>query len=194
MKLEDGKVFHIYNRGNQQQKIFFSEANYLFFMRKMQSGLLPFCDLLAYCLMPNHFHWLLRIKPVDESSKAEERINADKFSKAAGILLRSYTRAIQRQQIFTGSLFQQNSQSKVLMDRDDVLTCFNYIHHNPVKAGLVAKASDWKFSSAFGYKNTFQILPCYKQMLYELADINEKYDVDGYNASMFTTEKIERIL
>lgn len=193
MKLTDGKVFHIYNRGNQQQKIFFSEDNYLFFMRKMQSGLLPFCDLLAYCLMPNHFHWLLRIKSVNEFSETEERMNAEKFSKAAGILLRSYTRAIQRQQIFTGSLFQQNTQSKILSDRDDVLTCFNYIHDNPVKAGLAAKASEWKFSSAAGYKNTFHTLPCNAPMLYELADINEKYDVDSYNASMFTPEKIERI-
>ena len=187
MELTDGNVFHIYNRGNQQQKIFFSDANYLFFLRKMTTGLLPYCDLLAYCLMPNHFHLLVRIKPSIEGGCE----NANQFSDSLAVLLRSYTRAMQRQESFTGSLFQQNTKSKILNDENDVLTCFNYIHQNPVKANLAKKPSGWKYSSAFAYKNTFSESMCNHQLLFELAVIKENYDFD--NDFMFTEEKIKRI-
>lgn len=52
-------VYHVYNQGNNKQKIFFAEENYHFFIRKMKTHLLPHAHLLCYCLMPNHFHWLL---------------------------------------------------------------------------------------------------------------------------------------
>src|SRR5438045_2113325 len=112
MELSDGNVFHVYNRGNQQQQIFFSDANYIFFLKKMEKQLLPHAHLLAYCLMPNHFHWLVQIKE-NEEKPGDFAFN---FSKATGVLLRSYARALQRQQQFTGSLFQQNSKSKILTD------------------------------------------------------------------------------
>jgi putative transposase len=61
MQLEEGHVFHIYNQGNNRQRIFFEEENYQFFIKKMQVHLLPYCNILAYCLMPNHFHWMVEV-------------------------------------------------------------------------------------------------------------------------------------
>ena len=53
------KVFHIFNRGNGRRDIFIEEENYEFFVLKMNRQLAAVAHLLAYCLMPNHFHFLL---------------------------------------------------------------------------------------------------------------------------------------
>ena len=54
-------IYHIYNQGNNRQKIFYNRDNYLFFLQKMNDYLLPYCDVLAWCLMPNHFHWMVYV-------------------------------------------------------------------------------------------------------------------------------------
>ncbi|MCX6198837.1 MAG: transposase [Bacteroidetes bacterium] len=189
MELTDGNVFHIYNRGNQRQQIFFTEANYQYFLQKMANALLPHADLLAYCLMPNHFHWLVQIKSDSEGSN----IYAANFSKAMAILLRSYARAMQRQQGFTGSLFQQNSKSKILTTENDVLTCFNYIHQNPVKASLVQKANAWEYSSIGEYLKLSGINFCNNPLLYNLALIDDEYNFIEACDKDIDDEKIKRI-
>ncbi|MBK6642001.1 MAG: transposase [Bacteroidetes bacterium] len=60
MNFTSDSIYHIYNRGNQQQKIFFNRENYLFFLKKMRVELSPYCEFINYCLMPNHFHWLVK--------------------------------------------------------------------------------------------------------------------------------------
>ena len=60
--LEPNAYYHIYNRGINSGQIFISEENYLFFLSKFDKYLSPVCDVLAYCLMPNHFHFLIRVK------------------------------------------------------------------------------------------------------------------------------------
>ena len=176
MELTDGDVFHVYNRGNQQQQIFFSEANYLFFLTKMEKALLPHAHLLAYCLMPNHFHWLVQIKIAEEDYTGIRKTYSSKFSNSMAVLLRSYARAIQKQERFTGSLFQQNSKSKILATENDVLNCFNHIHQNPVKPGLVNKANDWKHSSLSEFLPNAKDRLCDVNLLFNLAGINHNYD------------------
>ncbi len=66
MNFEENKIYHIYNRGNNQQSIFFNPENYLFFLAKIKIELTPYCKILAYCLMPNHFHLMVYV-PVNPS-------------------------------------------------------------------------------------------------------------------------------
>ncbi len=61
-KYQSGNIYHIYNQGNNRQKIFFSEANYRYFLEKSKHLLGSHVDFIAYCLMPNHFHFLVRTK------------------------------------------------------------------------------------------------------------------------------------
>ncbi|MGQ1786554.1 transposase [Saccharicrinis sp. GN24d3] len=56
------QLYHVYNQGNNKQRIFYTRDNYLFFLSKLQRHLLPHCSILAWCLMPNHFHLMLRLK------------------------------------------------------------------------------------------------------------------------------------
>ena len=75
MNFSAGNIYHVYNRGNQKQLIFFKPENYVFFLRKMRKELLPYAEILTYCLMPNHFHWLLLVKDAyssDDSKSSDE--------------------------------------------------------------------------------------------------------------------------
>jgi putative transposase len=188
MSFKPYHVYHIFNQGNNREPIFFLERNYYFFLEKMRRHLLPNVHLLAYCLMPNHFHWLVCVKPigcelstmVKPSSKIESD-HEDRYQQnlSAGIalLLRSYTRAINVQQGRSGSLFRQrtkchdgevNLSVAQLMHRDAGeddgshakipylkanywQRCFDYIHQNPVDAGMTDFSFDWEFSSAAAY-------------------------------------------
>ena len=65
MQFETSNIYHIYNQGNNRQLIFFCRDNYLFFLKKMREHLLPYVDILAWCLMPNHFHWMVHVREVE---------------------------------------------------------------------------------------------------------------------------------
>ncbi len=64
--LEPGYTYHIYNRGNNKQTVFFDEKNYKFFMRKMNDYLPIIGDVYAFCLMRNHYHIVIRIKDKED--------------------------------------------------------------------------------------------------------------------------------
>lgn len=132
--------YHIYNRGNNKQRIFFNDANYYFFKKKIKQYIIPSAHILSYCLMPNHFHFLVYTK-----------MNYDEiqFKNNFRILLSSYTRGINKERNRTGSLFQQNTKFKLIdpLDDFDPNICFNYIHLNPLRAFLVNDLALWPHSS-----------------------------------------------
>ena len=151
MNFDLNKLYHLYNRGNNRQKIFFNRDNYIFFLKKIRTHLFPHCNLFAYCLMPNHFHLLIQ---ANEKSLELDKNDKSIFSGGLRTLLSSYTRAINIQEKRTGSLFTQNTHVKSLDSNDDYgLTCFNYIHQNPVRAGIVQYDYENLYSSARNYAN-----------------------------------------
>ena len=185
MQFEPEQLYHIYNRGNNRQRIFFSRENYFFFLQKMRRHLLPHCDILCYCLMPNHFHFLVSTKTESESptwsgALADNTASIHPLSKAIGILLSSYTRAIQKQEERTGSLFQRHTKEKCLTNHNITATtetanhpfiCFNYIHQNPMTAGFVEKIEDWEFSSFKDYIGHRNGSLCNQTLAIQLIDL-----------------------
>ncbi|MGM0650361.1 MAG: transposase [Bacteroidota bacterium] len=191
MHFNQGHLYHIYNQGNNRQKIFFERKNYLFFIEKIRTHILPFGDIFAYCLMPNHFQIMMAVNEVEmvftrdvfrsaTQSRAPSKNAPSKneiqtnLNKEIGILLASYTRAINNQQESSGSLFRQKTKAECLTcckgitpsffntqygtkintpfpEKQYPQRCFDYIHNNPVKAGLVKRAEDWEFSSYRDY-------------------------------------------
>jgi len=180
MYLEEGYIFHIYNQGNNRQKIFFRRENYYFFMCKIKTFILPYADILAWCLMPNHFHLMVLVNKIKVVPAESERVTRSHpltprtLNDSVAIMLRSYTRAINKQENRTGALFRERTKSECvncpegiapsfftvdgvteinieLPERQYPQVCFNYIHKNPVKAGLVKKPENWEFSSAAAY-------------------------------------------
>ena len=179
MQFKKDYLYHIYNQGNNKQNIFFKRENYIFFLRKIKAYILPYADILAWCLMPNHFHLMVLVNEVEfEDAKigsaTPSRAPNTNLNKSIGILLASYTRAINKEQNRSGSLFRDKTKAECIncpngitpsFTTKDSITkikiispekqypkiCFDYIHQNPVKADLVKKAVDWEFSSALDY-------------------------------------------
>lgn len=134
--------YHFYSRGNNRQKIFFLPDNYRYFKDKVRRHLSPHVYIIAYCLMPNHFHFLLYTREVFDEKR---------FTDSIRTTLSSYTRAIHKQENMTGSLFQQNSKKKEVLEERYVEVCFHYIHQNPVISKFVHKMEDWAHSSFLEY-------------------------------------------
>ena len=82
MQFYENQLFHIYNQGNNQRQVFFSDDNYEFFLWKMRTYLLPFGDLIAWCLMPNHYHWQFYVRrPVIKRKILRDHIDAVEFQR-----------------------------------------------------------------------------------------------------------------
>lgn len=134
-----GHYYHVYNRGNNFQPIFFSRDNYLFFLRQLRHYLSPQAvTVVAYCLMPNHYHLLIYLQ-------------TDNLPKLMQPFVLSYTNAINKRFRRAGSLFQGRFKA-IHVDRDEYLLHLSrYIHLNPVAAGLVRQPEAWEFSSYLEY-------------------------------------------
>lgn len=179
MEFEADHIFHIFNRGNNSQRLFFTRDNYLFFIEKIRTHVLPHADILAWCLMPTHFHLMvhvndLHMERIEQVTPSHLLNKTRSFNDSIAILLRSYTRAIHKQENRTGSLFQNRTKAICLTCNDGISlawfqskygamihvdypekayaqVCFDYIHANPVKDMLVSEMEEWEFSSARDY-------------------------------------------
>jgi len=159
MEFLPGEIYHVYNQGNNGQTVFFNTDNYLLFIKKMQTCLSMDCDLLAWCLMPNHFHWMIKVSdnyPVSfNNSEHKKDLPAPvvpPLNRKIATLLSSYTKSINNSYDRTGSLFRSRTKAiplngDLVTDDNYIITCFLYIHQNPLRAGLVSDMKDWKFSS-----------------------------------------------
>ena len=148
MYLTEGELYHVFNRGNNKQQIFFKEENYFYFIKGIRRYLIPCCDILCWCLMPNHFHLLIHANSSSTPLIKDGSFERQQFSQGIKQLLSSYTKAINKQEGRTGSLFQQKTKAICVTDSEQHKSIvFHYIHQNPMKAGLVKNMEDWEFSS-----------------------------------------------
>src|SRR4030043_1720511 len=131
-----GYPHHITQRGNRRQQTFFCDEDYQAYIALMSE----WCNRLGvaiwfYCLMPNHVHLIA----VPESQ--------DGLRRAIGEAHRRYTRRINFREGWRGHLWQGRFASFV-MDEPYLLAAARYVELNPVRAGLVHGAADWRWSSA----------------------------------------------
>jgi putative transposase len=144
-----GEYYHVYNRGNDRGRIFYERDNFLFFLRRVQEYLVPAVEVVAYCLMPTHYHLLVGVKQTSASAEPSE-VSAG-VSKAMMRLGVSYTKAINKRYDRVGALFQGPYGSKHVGGNDYLVHLSRYIHLNPVIDGLVQHPEDWEFSSYHEY-------------------------------------------
>jgi len=108
------------------------------------------CHIIAYCLMPNHDHLLIMTPEKNEFIQSGfGRMQA--LARKIGTLQSSYTRALNKQNKSSGSVFRQKAKAKLLDNPDYQYTCFHYIHQKPLRSGLVKHLKDWEFSSYTEY-------------------------------------------
>jgi len=137
-EFQAGEYYHIYHRGVNRQKIFFETENYMYFLRLVDKyRQILAMNVVAYCLMPNHFHFLFQPQKTDNLSDFMHRLQL------------SYAQALNKRYKRTGPLFDNRERFQhkhVYSERYQILLC-RYIHVNPLKDGLVQRLEDWAFSN-----------------------------------------------
>ncbi|HEY8687946.1 MAG TPA: transposase [Chitinophagaceae bacterium] len=187
------EIYHVYNRGNQKQTIFYTRDNYLFFLKKVIKYISPRCIIINWCLMPNHFHFLIKATDVSEMPVPKAVIPTQNLTEGIRLLLSSYTKGLNKQLNLNGNLFQQKTKAKCTSLLSDTFkvsdnkenystTAFHYIHQNAWKAGMVKLIEDWEFSSFRDYCGLRNGILCNKDVAYQELNIDkEKLYNDSYN-------------
>lgn len=156
--LQPGKCYHIYNRGIDRCKLFYSQSNYQHFLRLYEKYIDPIAETYAWVLVGNHFHLCLRIKeeaeiilndlpiPVDEDPATYQKV-LKKFHLYFSDLFNAYTKAINKQRGRVGSLFQRPFRRILVDDPGYFRNLIVYIHRNPEHHGFTTDFRDYPWSS-----------------------------------------------
>lgn len=155
--------YHIYNHAVGKENLFNNEEDYQYLLDKIKPHILPVSHILSYCLMPNHYHFVVQIKSLQEvSSFLEIKHGAVKFNRKKSVdenyivnqisqqfsnLFNTYAKHFNFHNDRWGSLFKRNFRRKEITDTDYLKRVICYVHQNPVEAGFVQAMKDWKFSS-----------------------------------------------
>ena len=133
--IDDGLVYHVISRGNNRQRVFHSDGDYVAFLKAVADlkERKPF-ELYGYCLMGNHVHLLLRPRK-------------GSISRIVQSLLVSHTQRYHRFHRSSGHVWQGRFKSPVIQDDEHLLTVLRYIEANPLRANLVEKTGDYRWSS-----------------------------------------------
>ena len=162
--LQPGRRYHIFNHANGFENLFVNEGNYQFFLRKYALYINPIADTFAYCLMPNHLHFCVRIKNEEalfeyfRQSKSSESFKLSEgsaqlsnlLSHCFGNLFNSYAQAFNKQQSRRGNLFVSNFKRKEVASDRYFAHAIHYIHYNPVHHDFVLHPAEYPHSSFIG--------------------------------------------
>ena len=144
--IEPDCYYHIYNRGINRQPIFNSEAHYYKFLTLCQFYIPKIADVLAYCLLPNHFHFLLYIHP--DGVPPPRRgvcVNSPLCN-----LFNAYAQWFNKQSDRTGGLFQRPFKRKKITDQEYLRQLIYYIHRNPMHHKITGDPTKYPYSSFTG--------------------------------------------
>ncbi|MEO8235963.1 MAG: transposase [Flavobacterium sp.] len=141
--LENGKYYHIYNRGINSDLLFKDTANYDYFLRLYDTHIDPIAETYAWCLMKNHFHFLVRIKDVDELTTEKKIQPSQSFSN----LFNAYTKAFNKSYNRHGSLFERPFRRKEINHNKYFKNVIAYIHNNPVHHNICDHPLNYPWSS-----------------------------------------------
>ena len=134
--LVDGGVYHILNRGNGRQKVFHKDKDYAAFLDLIAQMLKRYdVDLYAYCVMPNHYHLVVKA------------VKAEDLSDGMRWFATTHVRRYHKHYKTSGHLWQGRYKSFAVEDDDHFLTLLRYVEGNPVRAGLVISSVNWVWSS-----------------------------------------------
>ena len=136
--VEPGDILHIVNRGNDKRIIFPEPLDFPAFLVLLREGTERFdVQLFAYCLMPNHFHLVVRVADLKAISSYMLYVQREH---ACDLRARARTRGL-------GHVFQRRYWSKVIKGEGHLLTLMRYVEANALRARLVEQAQAWEWGS-----------------------------------------------
>jgi len=155
-KLDLGKFYHIYNRGNNREDIFVEERNYGYFLDLYAKYIVPIANTYSYSLLRNHFHFAIRTKTEEEQEDYWKTCEVSKTSQVFHLkdpshqfanFFNAYAKAINKAYNRTGSLCQERFGRKEIITLPYLLRLIHYIHFNPQRHRLAEDFRLYRFSS-----------------------------------------------
>jgi len=151
-RFEEGTFYHVYNRTVDKKPLFINEGNNDFFLQKFNHYLSDVIEVYAYCLLQNHFHFLIRIPDNLDHFRAINHLSTvisthEIVSKQFRIFFQSYALSFNKQQNRCGTLFQTPFKRARVKDNRYLINLIFYIHTNSQKHELVSDFRKWKWSS-----------------------------------------------
>jgi len=148
--IHENCFYHIYNRGNNGDNIFYKHENYNYFLRKYDEYFSDYLETYAYSLLANHFHFLVRVKEMIQPIKAGTKTYTDTDKILSEVFRRfftSYAKSINIQEGRTGSLFQKNFKRKLIDSEAYFTRLIYYIHANAQNHKIIEDFRDYPYSS-----------------------------------------------
>ena len=135
--IKTGRYYHLFNHANEGFDLFRNRENYRFFLQKYIKYVHPFTDTYAYCLMPNYFHFAVRIKRVEECEPLKESDHPKRMiTNAIKNWLLSYSKSYHSVFSTRGNLYYQKVRRKEITSEEYLFRLIGYIHMNPLKHGF----------------------------------------------------------
>lgn len=144
--MEKDRYYHIFNRGNNNDFLFYDDDNYEYFLMKFRSYLENHVETLCYCLMKTHFHFLIKVKD-NEINDSKPQALLTPLEKAFRDFFICYAKSINKKYHRTGSLFQYKFKRKEITDDFYLKNIIRYIHFNPVESGYCFNPEYYAHSS-----------------------------------------------
>jgi putative transposase len=184
LKFEQDHIYHIFNQGNNHQKIFLCDEDYLIFLRMVRKLIQPHTPIMAWCLMPNHFHLMVYAEKNSCMMMKQGGLEIELLTNGIRKLLSGYARIFNSRYKRMGSLFRQKTKADKISDAEVVLQgqytanqycaiLYNYIHQSPVRYKLVAKPNDWVYSSSLDFSGLRNGTLCSKALVQQYCDFAE---------------------
>jgi REP element-mobilizing transposase RayT len=168
--LQPNCSYHIFNHANGFENVFRDDENYRFFLEKYQVYIVPIVETYAYCLLPNHFHLVVRIRKrevIEELIRTKKYLSnnfsnllnfgkvdiptddeIEKFlSKQFANLFSSYTQSFNKMYKRKGSLFIKNFRREPILNKKHFINTILYTHRNPIHHGFYTYYSGWGYTS-----------------------------------------------
>jgi putative transposase len=163
-------TYHVYNHAIGKSNLFFEPDNYEYFLDLYKKHIFPFTRLFAFCLMPNHFHFVLKIgnaELIEEFIKSNEyKLTAKKFDNPNnlichlfGNLFNAYAKGINKRYNRKGSLFVASVRRKMVLEEDYLRQLIIYVNLNPLHHEVAQEIEEWPHSSIrhILHKNSFVV-------------------------------------
>lgn len=167
-ELKEGYFYHIYNRGAGRKKIFWGKEDYQRFLQKYWYYMHVTTETFAYCLLQNHFHFLIRVLTIEEQTTQFNNVrssyptgsffgdhypNTKPFNPSNQLrhLFNSHTRYVNTKIDRSGTLVEGTFKRKRIQDQQHLNHLVCYIHRNPIHHKITRKYSVYPYSSYNGY-------------------------------------------
>ena len=195
IKIEPEKFYHIWNRGNNRENLFYNSANYEYFLRMYAEMLDPVVETYAFCLLPNHFHLLIRTRTfprsIEVSPWGETSKKANPVSQAFQRLFTAYSQAINVQQHRTGSLFQKPFKRLEVKSSKQLANLVHYIHTNPQRHRIIDDFRQYPWSS---YERILLTKPSKLKKEEVLAWFNNKENYLNYHVQDIDLDNLKDLM